>query len=392
MSRIYCRSCTGPLQHVIDLGSQSPSNALLLRADQPERTYPLHVAVCTSCWLMQTETDVSHTEIFSGIYPYYSGGSQQWREHCKQYAAMITARLGLGPGSYVVEFGGNDGTMLQNFNCETLNIEPSASVAKASMSRNIPTVVGRAQDVTANRRGADLIIANNVIAHDPDLNGFAAAISRNLALTGTCTIEFPWTVKLLEDCQFDTIYHEHYSYLSLTALGALLQRHGLYIRDAESLDVHGGSLRVYIGHREDAPASFRLLELFSKEDVLHDMRIYGRFRERAFNCLREFHLFLQEHGPVYGMGAAAKAAVFANCCGLTNKDVIAIGDVTPAKWGKFMPGSRIPILTETQVFQQKPEYLWIAAWNWKDEITRGWRAMGYKGKFVTAVPQLEVFE
>lgn len=392
--RETCRSCgAGPLEHVIDMGPQAPSNALLTSADQPSRIHPLKVGVCVNCWLMQTEYDVPHAELFTADYPYYSGGSRQWIEHCDRFAAYATVRFGLHSDSYVVEIGGNDGTMLKRFDCETLNVEPSRNVARAALDRGVSTFIGRFQECVLARR-VDLIIANNVLAHDPDLNGFAAAIARNLAEAGTCTIEFPWAVKLLEDCQFDTIYHEHYSYFSITTLDILFARHGLRIYDAKYLPIHGGSIRAYVHHRSHATssASLHLDNLRAQEELLIMPRVYEVFRERAFNCAGAFHRFLKgREGQVYGMGAAAKATVFANFCALTSKDIPMIGDATPVKWGKFLPGSRIPIVTQTQLLDQSPPYIWIAAWNWKEQIARELRIAGFKGKFVTAIPMLEVF-
>ena len=394
MKRTTCRSCgSGSLEHVLDLGEQSPSNALLTRFDETEKKYPLQLVLCTNCWLMQTGFDVPHEELFNASYPYYSGSSQQWREHCKSYEAMITRRLGLHAGSYVIEVGGNDGTLLQHFHCDTLNVEPSVGPASVAMRKNIPTVVDRFQHITGNPRGADLIIANNVMAHDPDLNGFAAAIRRNLAARGTCTIEFPWAVELLDHCEFDTIYHEHYSYLSLTALEHLFARHGLATYDAEYLPVHGGSIRVYVTHADKfTGASAYFYNLLDQEVLLRQMRSYEVFRERAFNCAGALHAFLKAHPTgVFGAGAAAKATVFANFAGLTHKDILAVGDNTPAKIGKYLPGSRIPIVVEAVILTQQPEYIVIFPWNWREEISAKYRGMGYEGAFVVAVPSLDLF-
>jgi hypothetical protein len=393
--RTTCRACGSlSLRHVLDLGTQGPSNALLAAVDQPEKTYPLVLVICLNCWLLQTETDVPHADIFTADYPYYSGGSFHWRRHCREYAAAVAQRFGLTSDSYVVEVGGNDGTLLRNFDfCNTLNIEPSANVARAAMTKGVPTVVGRFQEIEVNADGADLIIANNVLAHDPDINGFVAALARGLAPRGTATVEFQWAKLLLASGAFDTIYHEHYSYLSLTALIPLFRAHGLHIYDVEVLGTHGGSLRIYAQHLGVAQDTLETIgTALSLETELRELNTYEVFRMRAFNCAGAFYEFMRHHCPLYGMGAAAKATVFANFCLLTGEDVKMIGDVTPAKWGKFLPGSRIPIGTAKEVFDQKPEYLWIPAWNWKDEIAHNARAMGYTGKFVVAIPELKVFE
>ena len=389
MTRTTCRSCGSlKLEHVIDLGNQAPSNALLTSFDQVEKTYPLRMCVCTNCWLLQTEYDVPHAELFPPDYPYHSGSNQAWGRHCKAFALSATERFRLTPRSYVVEVGGNDGTLLDKFACETFNIEPSVNVAREAMRKGIATFVGRFQDVTLTEQ-ADLIIANNVLAHDPDLNGFAASIARNLAEGGTCTIEFPWAMTLLWDAQFDTIYHEHYSYLSVTALASLFARHGLCLYDVEHLTTHGGSIRAYVGRQQ---ARVSVLEMLRAERWLQHMQNYERFRDRAFNVAGAFTKFVTQYpGQVYAAGAAAKATVFANFCGLTSKDIVAVGDATPAKQGKFLPGSRIPIMSEEQLCARQPTFIWIAAWNWRDEIAAKYRALGFEGKFVTAIPELEVF-
>jgi C-methyltransferase C-terminal domain/Putative zinc binding domain/Methyltransferase domain len=400
MNRTTCRSCgSRELELVLDLGEQPPSNALLAPTFGTviEKRYPLRMVVCKICWLMQVDYDVEHHELFNGLYPYFSGSSKQWQAHCKDYVAMITKRLGLTAGSYVIEVGGNDGTLLQNFNCDTLNVEPSGNVAGASMDKNIPTVIQRFQNVTANRHGADLIIANNVLAHDPDLNGFAAAITRNLAPKGTCTIEFPWAKRLISDGEFDTIYHEHYSYFSLTSLDTLLSHHALCIYDAEYLpNIHGGSIRAYVGHVNAHPLIRRpdnVLHLMLEEFNLQKLQTYQEFKARAHLCAADLLQFLQEHpGVVLGAGAAAKATVFTNFAGITRDDIPLVGDNTPAKWRKFLPGSGIEIVPEDEIVDAKPEYILIFPWNWSSEIMGAYRSMGYKGKFVTAIPKLEVFE
>ena len=395
MTRTTCRGCDSrELELVIDLADQPPSNALLTRFDQEQKRYPLRMVVCKICWLMQVDYDVEHHELFNGLYPYFSGSSKQWQAHCKDYVAMITKRLGLTAGSYVIEVGGNDGTLLQNFNCDTLNVEPSGNVAGASMDKNIPTIIQRFQNVTANRHGADLIIANNVLAHDPDLNGFAAAITRNLAPKGTCTIEFPWAKRLISDGEFDTIYHEHYSYFSLTALIPLLREHNLHVYDVEELETHGGSLRAYVSHLGVSRSSADVVgDVLLREAALRDLRTYEEFKARAHLCAADLLQFLQEHpGVVLGAGAAAKATVFTNFAGITRDDIPLVGDNTPWKWRKVMPGSLIEIVPEDEIVDAKPEYILIFPWNWSSEIMGAYRSMGYKGKFVTAIPKLEVFE
>lgn len=341
---------------------------------------------------MQTSVDVPHAELFPADYPYYSGSSRHWRKHCRDFAAFATRHFKLGPLSSIIEVGGNDGTMLENFvDCEMLNVEPSERVARTAMGKNIPTFVGRFQEVYT--KPADLIIANNVMAHDPDLNGFAAAIKRNLAEGGTASIEFPWIKTLLENCEFDTIYHEHYSYLSLTALIPLFFKHGLAIYDVETLDTHGGSLRIWVGHRGYHRTDPFVWIKEQEECVagVRNARTYEVFRERAFNTAGAFTKFVAQYpGQVYAAGAAAKAAVFANFCGLTSKDIVMFGDATPAKWDKLLPGSRIPITSEADMCARQPTFIWIAAWNWRAEISDKMRVMAPHAKFVIASPELEI--
>lgn len=390
-----CRACgsSNLRRHVIGLGSQAPSNALLTYFHEFSMMYPLCVNVCTDCWLMQTAVDVPHAELFNADYPYFSGATEAWRDRCKEYADYLSTRFNLYSGSSVLEIGGNDGTLLQHFaQCSTSNVEPSASVARAAMDKGIPTFVGRFQDVTTSRE--DLIIANNVLAHDPDLCGFVDSIQRNLAPTGAAVIEFPWVVRLLEDCQFDTIYHEHYSYLSLTALIPLFRRFNLHIYDVDVLEeIHGGSLRIYVSHLGVARSSNdNVAVVLAQESDLRKLRTYEIFRERAFNTAGAIHRFLRGTGPIHAACAAAKATVFTNFCALTHADILMVSDNSKAKQGKFLPGSRIPIVTEEALLANNPRYILIFAWNWKYEVAAKFRRMGYKGKFVTAIPELEVFE
>lgn len=396
MKRTTCRGCeSANLEPVLDLGNQPPSNALISRLDQPVKTYPLLLVVCTDCWLMQLETDVPHSELFNADYAFRSA-SNKGMMHGQAYVDAMRRRFGLHSDSCVVEAGGNDGTLLKSFDfCRALNIDPSESAARAAREADIPTYCGRLQDTCA---GADLLIANNVMAHDPDLDGFIAAIARNLAPTGTAVIEFPWAVSMLEHGEFDTIYHEHYSYLSITALIPIFRRHNLYPYDVERLPIHGGSLRLYVDRLDSARRRAKSsTDYFGvvlwHEQALRNMRNYQIFRERAFNCVGAAWRFIANHqGEIYGMGAAAKATVFTNFAGLTYKDIPAIGDNTPAKQGKWIPGACIPIVPEAEVLALKPKYLVLFPWNWKTQYAAKLRSLGYKGKFVVAIPELEIFE
>jgi len=396
VKRTHCRSCGSLfLQHVIDLGDQPPSNALTLRGE-PQKAYPLSLVVCETCWLMQTGYDVPHKELFTEEYPYFSGQSEEWVAHCKKYAEEMTERLGLGPSSYVIEIGGNDGTLLKNFRCHKLNVEPCANVAAASSAAGVPTYHvpwGRHFDLLLN---ADLIVANNVLAHDPDINGFIGCVKRNLGRNGIATFEFPWALNLIKNAQFDTIYHEHYSYLTLTALEPLFRRHGLVVFDVDQLATHGGSLRIYVCHdRVQAryvPAEERVCAVLDAERVLRDPGTYERFAEEVEWICYNAHLLVGRHGPMWGYGAAAKGSVFLNYCGFTSTSIHRIADTTAAKQGKVMPGSCIPIVPEEELIAAQPEWVLILAWNWKREIIQRLRPKLPRTKFVCAIPELTVSE
>jgi len=392
-----CRACnSADLELVIDLGEQSPPNALA-NFRQPQKTYPLRMVVCKTCWLMQTEVDVPHDEIFDADYPYFSGQSQDWVEHCKRYAADMTARFDLGPRSYVIEIGGNDGTLLKNFTGPRLNVEPCANVARAAIEAGVPTTIAAWQGLTRNPwYKAHLIVANNVMAHSPDLNGFIERIHDWLATEGVATIEFPWVLNTILETQFDTIYHEHYSYLALTPLLPLFARHGMRIFDVEELPTHGGSLRIYVAQDYRSlthqTQTAKITEFLVREAPLTDMATYQAFRERAAKVKSDMWSLLKEVGPMYGYGAAAKGSVFLNYCGLTEQEIPFIADTTPAKQGKFMPNSQIPVVAEKELIERQPEWVLILPWNWRREIIRKLRPALPRTKFVTAIPELIVSE
>jgi SAM-dependent methyltransferase len=392
MKRYVCRGCGSSLLiPVLDLGTQPPSNQLKGHAE-PWAMYPLSAVVCTGCWLMQTGFDVPHAELFTADYPFRSGVSREWKAHCEKYVQDITKRLSLNEHSTVVEIGGNDGTLLKNFNCWHLNVEPSAEAAEEARANGVTTITTRFQELALPQdQLADLIIANNVLAHDPDLQGFAAALKRNLAPNGTITIEFPWLLKLLENCEFDTIYHEHYSYFSIRSLSSLLERHSLFVYDAEYLPIHGGSIRAYVKH-DVTHWSRALAELRLEESPLRDLCIYRKFHKRAFEIADEIWHFARQPIRLYGAGAAAKATVFTNFAQLTYNLIPFVGDATPTKQGKRIPGANIPIVSEERLLEQNPTHILIFAWNYKNEIAAKYRALGYKGKFVVAIPKLEVFD
>lgn len=390
-----CRACEKEsMAPVIDLGCQPASNALKKTADETEIGYPLRAVVCLSCYLVQTEIDVPPAEMFNADYVYFSGQSKQWVEHCAKYAAYAVKRFGLNKNSCVVEIGGNDGTSLIPFKphvAAVWNVEPSLSVAKASEAAGVPTVNYFFGAATRQPIQADLLIANNVMAHTPDLNAFVKAIWASLKPGGAATIEFPWVLKLIEQGQFDTIYHEHYSYFSLLALEPLFEKHKLRIYDVQELATHGGSLRIYV-HRTDfacpkiSEAVYRIREL---ETPLSLRKTYTDFTHRAEKCRTDILNWLSTKPDVLGYGAAAKGNTFLNYCGITASELPLVGDTTPAKQGRYLPGSCIPVAPESTILDRNPEFLLLLAWNWRDEITQRIRLSHPHQKFVTAIPQLE---
>lgn len=389
----FCRACHGPIVSVLNLGVQPPSNAFVKRASDFQPTHPLGVAVCQHCYLMQLDYDVSPLELF-GDYVYFSSGSREWLRHTSEYCEMIRARLGLDAHSQILEIGSNDGHLLKNFIGMGLHnvqgLDPSYSVAQVANAQGVKTEVGFFNSETIAPK-ADLVIANNVLAHVPDLNGFVYGLARTLKPTGTVTVEFPHALNLIKGGQFDTIYHEHYSYLSLRALEPMLGYHGLSVYDVEKLSTHGGSLRLYIGKYGRHGESQAVRDVRYEESPLASMSTYAGFAIGAQVCRDEFKTFLKTH-TVVGYGAAAKGNTFLNYCGLTAADIKYVADVTPAKQDKLLPGSLIPVFSEEALIAQKPPYVLILPWNWECEIMERLAVIRqWGGRFVIAVPQLRVF-
>lgn len=390
-NRTFCRACAGPLLPVIDLGMQPPSNAFLKSPTSRGLSYPLRAVVCQNCWLMQLSYDVSPFELFDD-YVYFSSGSREWLGHTKSYCDMIYQRLNLNKDSFVVEIGSNDGHLLKNLKdrCKVLGIDPSSSVAAVANAQGVPTRVAHFNAETELSDYADLVIANNVMGHVPELNWFIYALARVLSGRGTITVEFPHVFNLLRGDQFDTIYHEHYSYLSLLALEPLLAKYRLSVYDVEELPTHGGSLRLYIGKGQHR-VSDSVLDMRVKETGLRYFETYQGFAHRTKGCVTRFLRFLREH-TVVGYGAAAKGNTFLNCCGLTQKDIAYVADTTSAKIGKYLPGSMIPVVSEEALIAQQPPYVLILPWNWEHEIVGrlGPIIKKWDGRFVVAVPELRV--
>ena len=404
-----CRACGGALSVTMaDLGVQPPSNAFLpsLEAAREERGYPLRATVCERCRLVQIDYDVAPQELFRN-YVYFSSYSDDWLAHARRYCDMARRRFGLDTRSLVVELASNDGYLLKNFlemGIPVQGIDPSDTVAAAAERLGVPTLVrffgeALARDLAREGRSADLIIANNVLAHVPDLNDFIAGIAQLLKPGGEATVEFPHLLHLIEQVEFDTIYHEHYSYFSLYALERVLARHGLRIHDVEELPTHGGSLRIYAARAErtDLADSAALRAVRAKEAAagLDDLQTYRRFAARALDCRRSLQGFLEaarrEGKRVAAYGAAAKGNTLINFCGLTPRDISMVADRNPHKQGKWLPGSHIPVVSPEALMQAQPEYLLVLPWNLIDEIEQqlaGIRAWG--GRFVTAIPQVRI--
>jgi hypothetical protein len=409
MTTPLCRFCRTPLVDTfLDLGAQPLANSYLTAeqlAAGTERAYPLHVRVCRSCFLVQADDAVPADHIFDADYAYFSSYSTTWVEHARRYAAAMTERFGLGPDSLVVEVASNDGYLLQHFvamDIPVLGVEPTANTAEAAIARGVPTEVAFFGEETGRRlaaRGrADLMAANNVLAHVPDIGDFVAGFRELLADEGVLTFEFPHLLNLIEKVQFDTIYHEHYSYLSLLAVEQVLRAKGLRPFDVELLPTHGGSLRVFCCHAGAGHEETEALKaLRAREDAAGLSRIetYRGFAPRVEAVRASFRAFLDaekaEGRRLCAYGAAAKGNTFLNYCAATTADIEAVFDASPAKQGRFLPGSHIPILGPAAVAELKPDDMLILPWNLKDEIMgqlafiRDWG-----GRFVTASPETKV--
>lgn len=404
-----CRHCGQPLNHVfLDLGFAPPSNAYLSAEDlaKPEKYYPLKVRVCDACWLVQTEDYAQADELFSADYAYFSSTSTGWLAHAERYAHDITRKLALGPQSLVIEVASNDGYLLKNFvamGIPCLGIEPTASTAEAAEKLGIPVLrefFGEALAERLRREGrqADLIAGNNVYAHVPDINDFTRGLKTALKPGGTITLEFPHFLQLLENTQFDTIYHEHFSYLSLIAVRSVFERVGLRIWDVQELPTHGGSLRVFGCHREDPRSTTEAVAtLLQREDQagLRSVNTYLGFQQHAEKVkddLLGFLLACKRDGKrVAAYGAAAKGNTLLNFAGVGPDLLPLVCDAAKAKQGKFMPGSHIPICPPETLDQVKPDYILVLPWNLSAEIRQQLAAHSTRGcRFVTAVPSLEI--
>jgi hypothetical protein len=405
-----CRHCGTELRlPFLDLGSAPPSNAYLTEAalHGPETWYPLRLLVCESCWLVQTEDHAGREQLFDADYAYFSSYSSSWLAHAKAYVQAMRERFQLGALSNVVEVAANDGYLLQyvkQAGIPCYGIEPTTSTAVAARKLGIEIVerffgVTLARELVAAGRGADLTAANNVLAHVPDINDFVGGFAVLLKAQGVATFEFPHLLRMVQECQFDTAYHEHYSYLSLTAVQRVFAANGLKVFDVEELPTHGGSLRVYAqradtGRHAISPAVDALLarERAAGVDSPGFYADFQREAERIKRELLEFLLQAKKDGRKVGAyGAAAKGNTLMNFAGVRPDLLPYVVDLNPAKQDKYMPGSRIPIVSEAHLRQDRPDLVLILPWNLRAEITA---QLGYirewGGRFVTAVPSLRV--
>ncbi|MFN0279623.1 MAG: methyltransferase domain-containing protein [Pyrinomonadaceae bacterium] len=407
-----CRFCQNALSHeFVDLGSSPPSNSYLSKdqLNEPEIFYPLRVFVCEACFLVQIEEYKKAEEIFDQDYLYFSSFSQLWLEHSRRYVEMVCDRFGLDRTSQVIEIASNDGYLLQYFRdraIPVLGIEPTLSTARAAREKDIETLteffgVSLAERLSGAGRQADLLIGNNVLAHVPDLNDFVAGLALVLKPTGVITLEFPHLLQLVANSQFDTIYHEHFSYLSLYTVERIFASHGLEIFDVDEIPTHGGSLRIYAKHCKDLAreTSPRVEALLSKETAagLQSIDYYLNFQPRVESIKYDLLSFLIEQKRagkrVAAYGAAAKGNTLLNYCGVRRDLVEFVVDASPHKQGRFMPASHIPIVDETYLKSKKPDYVLILPWNIKQEIVAQLFYIGeWGGRFVVSIPALETID
>lgn len=404
-----CRHCQAGLRHVfLDLGFAPPSNAYVSTAalDQPEVTYPLKLFVCDACWLVQTQDHAHATDLFAADYAYFSSVSRSWLEHASRYCEMAVRRFGLGASSRVVEVASNDGYLLRNFvrdGIPCLGVEPTEGTAAAARALGIPVVTeffGKAlgERLASEHGKADLVIGNNVFAHVPDINDFSAGLAAILKRGGTVTLEFPHLLQLIAQVQFDTVYHEHFSYLSLHTAVQVLRRAGLEVYDVEELGTHGGSLRVYAGHAADArerAASVEALLARERGSGLQRLDCYLEFQARADevkNGLLSFLIESQRKGVrLAGYGAAAKGNTLLNYAGVRRDLLPFICDAAPSKQGRFTPGTHIPIVHPDVLARERPDIVLILPWNLADEVTAQLAAVrSWGGRFAVAIPELRL--
>jgi SAM-dependent methyltransferase len=406
---MQCRLCRHTSHHVVlDLLMSPVANSFIAPedADLPEPYFPLKVMVCDRCFLVQLQESLSVEQIFNQDYVYFSSVNEGFVRHAERYVANLVEDFGLDRSSFVVEAASNDGYLLQfvrDRGIRCLGVEPSGSTAKAAQERGIDTAIEFFTEEFARRivegsGKADILIGNNVLAHVPDINDFISGIATILADEGVAVIEFPHLLNLVRERQFDTVYHEHFSYLSLVATSAAFERHGMFIFRVDEQPVHGGSLRIYAAKRSSSHAveeSYHRVLAAEKKARLDCLSGFAGMQDDVDRICIDFMRFLVEARAngrtVVGYGAAAKGNTFLNCCGVKPYLMQACIDVTPAKQGKLLPGSRIPVYAEDWLSHIKPDYIVVLPWNWGNEIrSRLSYASQWGAQFVTAIPELRV--
>lgn len=405
-----CLFCKAPLQITfVDLGMHPLCESYVSedKLNQMEPFYPLHVFVCGQCFLVQLHEYVSPADIFTE-YAYFSSYADSWVQHAKRYTDMIVDRLTLTSKSFVVELASNDGYLLQHFVAKgipVLGVEPAANVAKVALQKNVPTLVKffgqqTARELVAEGKRADLVLGNNVLAQVPDINDFVAGIKILLAPQGVVTIEFPHLMKLMEENQFDTIYHEHFFYFSLITAERIFAAHGLTLFDVEEIPTHGGSLRIYGRHTEDGsrPITDHFCELNKREQAagVERLEAYALFAETVKETKRKLLEFLIEAKrkgkTIAGYGAPGKGNTLLNYCGIRSDFLDFTVDRSPYKQGKFLPGTHIPILHPDKIRKARPDYVLILPWNFKDEIMQQVSYIReWGGQFVVPIPEVKVY-
>lgn len=407
-----CRHCKSPLSLVfVDLNNCPPSNDMLRsdQLDEPETYYPLKVYVCGNCFLVQVDEMKKARLIFNNDYTYYSSYSKTWLEHAKRYVDMMKDRFSIGADSQVVEVASNDGYLLQYFKeygIPVLGIDPTSNTASIAISKGIPTIVDffgseLAKKVISHGMKADVLIGNNVLAHTPDINDFVCGIKIALKENGVATFEFPHLYRLIEQNQFDTIYHEHFSYLSFFVVREIFRAQDLEIFDVEELPTHGGSLRIFVKHPNDdsKPVSPNVQHVLDMEEKagMRTIEFYTGFQARVDKIKYDFLDFVidarKQHKTIVGYGAAAKGNTLLNYCGLKGNDIINfVADASPYKQNRLLPGSHIPVKHPDEIKELKPDYVIILPWNLKSEIKEQLSYIrDWGGKFVMFIPMLEIF-
>ena len=407
-----CRFCTTPLTHVfIDLNNSPASNSFLTKEElnEPETFYPLKVFICDKCFLVQVDEYKKSDAIFDSSYAYFSSYSTSWLQHAKAYVDMMTERFAFNENSLVIEVASNDGYLLQYFkekNIPVMGIEPTANTAEVAMAKGIKTVIEFFGAELADRFAsdwnvkADLLLGNNVLAHVPNIVDFVLGIKLILKEDGIVTMEFPHLMQLVDNNQFDTIYHEHFSYLSFHTVKQIFESQGLKMFDVEEIPTHGGSLRIYAKNIEDESktVSENIALLLQKEmdKGLNTLEYYNNFQKKALKVKLDLIDFLikqkRDNKKVAAYGAAAKGNTLLNYCGIKNDLIDFVVDANPHKQNKFLPASHIPVMNEDELKKSKPDFVIILPWNLKTEITAQLNYIKeWGGKFVVAIPELEIF-